>query len=183
MPARRSPRARARCCWCSTCGSTRTTSTSAIAVRISRITSSTSSPTTRRLPRNSDRTFAGRRGTHFRRATAPSDAYVVPAFATYIAKTPDSSPRRGRYRRGPLKPPLIASDNRQRHGLHRPPLLLNEGLSMLERMKIGTRLAVGFGLVSLVLAAVVVTGVTRLSALDDDIKTITRTNNVEIRHA
>jgi hypothetical protein len=54
---------------------------------------------------------------------------------------------------------------------------------MLERLKIGTRLAVGFGLVSLVLAAVVVTGVTRLAALDDDIKTITRTNNVEMRHA
>jgi methyl-accepting chemotaxis protein len=54
---------------------------------------------------------------------------------------------------------------------------------MLERMKIGTRLAVGFGLVSLVLAAVVVTGVTRLSLLDSDIKTITRTNNVEMRHA
>ncbi len=54
---------------------------------------------------------------------------------------------------------------------------------MLERMKIGTRLAVGFGLVSLVLAAVVVTGVTRLSLLDDDIKIITRTNNVEMRHA
>src|SRR5262245_13261214 len=54
---------------------------------------------------------------------------------------------------------------------------------MLERMKIGTRLAVGFGLVSLVLAAVVVTGVTRLTLLDDDIKTITRINNVEIRHA
>ncbi len=54
---------------------------------------------------------------------------------------------------------------------------------MLERMKIGTRLAVGFGLVSLVLAAVVVTGVTRLSLLDSDIKAITRTNNVEMRHA
>ena len=54
---------------------------------------------------------------------------------------------------------------------------------MLERMKIGTRLAVGFGLVSLVMAAVVVTGVTRLSLLDDDIKAITRTNNVEMRHA
>ncbi|MEJ0038179.1 MAG: methyl-accepting chemotaxis protein [Gammaproteobacteria bacterium] len=54
---------------------------------------------------------------------------------------------------------------------------------MLEKMKIGTRLALAFGLVSLVLAAVVVTGVTRLSLLDDDIKAITRTNNVEIRHA
>ena len=54
---------------------------------------------------------------------------------------------------------------------------------MLERMKIGTRLAAGFGLVSLVLAAVVITGVTRLSLLDGDIKNITRTNNVEIRHA
>ncbi len=54
---------------------------------------------------------------------------------------------------------------------------------MLERMKIGTRLAVGFVLVSLVLAAVVVTGVTRLSLLDEDVKNITRTNNVEIRHA
>src|SRR5436190_589564 len=54
---------------------------------------------------------------------------------------------------------------------------------MLERMKIGTRLAAAFGLVSLVLVAVVVTGVTRLALLDDDIKTITRINNVEIRHA
>jgi methyl-accepting chemotaxis protein len=54
---------------------------------------------------------------------------------------------------------------------------------MLEKMKIGTRLAVGFVLVSLVLAAVVVTGVTRLSLLDADVKNITRTNNVEIRHA
>jgi methyl-accepting chemotaxis protein len=54
---------------------------------------------------------------------------------------------------------------------------------MLERMKIGTRLAMGFGLVSLVMAAVVVTGVTRLSLLDDDIKAITRTNNVEMRNA
>jgi methyl-accepting chemotaxis protein len=54
---------------------------------------------------------------------------------------------------------------------------------MLERMKIGTRLAVAFSLVSLVLAAVVLTGVTRLSLLDDDIKAITRVNNVEIRHA
>src|SRR5262249_46951785 len=54
---------------------------------------------------------------------------------------------------------------------------------MLERMKIGTRLAVGFVLVSLVLAAVVITGVTRLSLLDGDVKNITRTNNVEIRHA
>src|SRR5690349_4302621 len=54
---------------------------------------------------------------------------------------------------------------------------------MLERMKIGTRLAVGFGVVSLLLAAVVVTGVMRLSLLDSDIKNITRTNNVEIRHA
>jgi methyl-accepting chemotaxis protein len=50
-------------------------------------------------------------------------------------------------------------------------------------MKIGTRLAAGFVLVSLVLAAVVVTGVTRLSLLDSDIKNITRINNVEIRHA
>ena len=54
---------------------------------------------------------------------------------------------------------------------------------MLERMKIGTRLAVGFVLVSLVLAAVVVTGVTRLSLLDGDVKNITRVNNVEIHHA
>jgi methyl-accepting chemotaxis protein len=54
---------------------------------------------------------------------------------------------------------------------------------MLERMKIGTRLGVAFGLVSLVLAAVVFIGVTRLSLLDADVKAITRTNNVEIRHA
>lgn len=54
---------------------------------------------------------------------------------------------------------------------------------MLERMKIGTRLAAGFGLVSVVLAAVVVVGVTRISLLDRDIDAITRTNNVEMRHA
>src|SRR5262245_58950517 len=55
--------------------------------------------------------------------------------------------------------------------------------SMLERLKIGTRLAAGFGLVSLVLAAVVVTGVSRLSLLDSDIRTITRVNDVAMRHA
>src|SRR5262249_23463244 len=58
-----------------------------------------------------------------------------------------------------------------------------ETTPMLERMKIGTRLGVAFGLVSLLLATVVFVGVTRLSALDADVKAITRTNNVEIRHA
>jgi methyl-accepting chemotaxis protein len=61
--------------------------------------------------------------------------------------------------------------------------LSNEGRVMLERLKIGTRLAAGFGLVSLVLAAVVVTGVSRITLLDDDIRTITRTNDVAMRHA
>ncbi len=54
---------------------------------------------------------------------------------------------------------------------------------MFESMKIGTRLTVGFGLVSLLLVAVIVTGLTRVALLDHDIQAITDVNNVEIRHA
>ncbi|MEJ1960922.1 MAG: methyl-accepting chemotaxis protein [Gammaproteobacteria bacterium] len=50
-------------------------------------------------------------------------------------------------------------------------------------MKIGTRLLVAFGLMAILLVAVVVVGVTRLASLDQDVKLITRINDAEIGHA
>ncbi len=54
---------------------------------------------------------------------------------------------------------------------------------MLEKMRIGTRLSLAFGLLAILLVAVVVTGATRLSLLDRDIKNITGVNNAEIGDA
>ena len=54
---------------------------------------------------------------------------------------------------------------------------------MLEKLKIGTRLFIAFGLIAVLLVAVVAIGVMRLASLDADIKTITSVNDAEIGHA
>ena len=54
---------------------------------------------------------------------------------------------------------------------------------MLERMKVGTRLAIAFGIVLALLIGVVVTGVGRMAAVNDLLHSITAENNVQARGA
>ncbi len=54
---------------------------------------------------------------------------------------------------------------------------------MFADMKVGTRLAMAFGAVLLLLVGVVVTGISRLSVVNDHLHAITDENNVESRYA
>ena len=54
---------------------------------------------------------------------------------------------------------------------------------MLEQMRVGTRLAIAFGVVVALLIGVVVTGVSRMAAVNDLLHSITAENNVESRYA
>ena len=54
---------------------------------------------------------------------------------------------------------------------------------MFRDMKVGARLAIAFAVVLLLMTSIIVVGVTRLSALNDEIDAITDVNNVEILHA
>jgi methyl-accepting chemotaxis protein len=54
---------------------------------------------------------------------------------------------------------------------------------MFRDMKVGVRLALAFAMVLVLMASIIVVGVTRLGALNDEIDAITDINNVEIRHA
>ncbi len=54
---------------------------------------------------------------------------------------------------------------------------------MLEQMKVGTRLTIAFGIVLALLVAVVVTGVSRMAAVDNLLHSITTENNVASRDA
>jgi methyl-accepting chemotaxis protein len=54
---------------------------------------------------------------------------------------------------------------------------------MFRDMKVGVRLALAFAMVLVLMASIIVVGVTRLGALNDEIDAITDVNNVEIQHA
>src|SRR5882757_6886177 len=54
---------------------------------------------------------------------------------------------------------------------------------MFADMKVGTRLAMAFGAVLLLLIGVVLTGVSRMSLVNDHLHSITTENNVEAREA
>ena len=54
---------------------------------------------------------------------------------------------------------------------------------MFRDMKVGVRLALAFAAVLLLMTSIIVVGVTRLGALNDEIDAITDVNNVEIQHA
>jgi methyl-accepting chemotaxis protein len=54
---------------------------------------------------------------------------------------------------------------------------------MFRDMKVGVRLALAFAMVLVLMAGIIVVGVTRLSALNDEIDAITDVNNVEIQRA
>ncbi|MEA3182234.1 MAG: methyl-accepting chemotaxis protein [Gammaproteobacteria bacterium] len=54
---------------------------------------------------------------------------------------------------------------------------------MFSNMKVGARLAIAFGLVIVLLAAIVAVGVNRMATINDGIRTITDKNNVEMAHA
>ena len=54
---------------------------------------------------------------------------------------------------------------------------------MFREMKVGVRLALAFAMVLVLMAGIIVVGVTRLGALNDEIDAITDVNNVEIQRA
>lgn len=54
---------------------------------------------------------------------------------------------------------------------------------MFRDMKVGVRLALAFGMVLVLMASIIVVGVARLGALNDEIDAITDVNNVQIQHA
>jgi methyl-accepting chemotaxis protein len=54
---------------------------------------------------------------------------------------------------------------------------------MFSGMKVGARLAIAFGVVIILLLAIVAVGVNRLAAINDGVRTITEENNVEMLHA
>ena len=54
---------------------------------------------------------------------------------------------------------------------------------MFSSMKVGTRLAIAFGLVVVLLGAVLTVGVNRLALINEGVRTITQQNNVETAHA
>jgi methyl-accepting chemotaxis protein len=54
---------------------------------------------------------------------------------------------------------------------------------MFADMKVGVRLALAFAMVLVLMTSIIVVGVTRLGALNDEIDAITDINNVEIQHA
>ena len=54
---------------------------------------------------------------------------------------------------------------------------------MFRDMKVGVRLALAFAAVLVLMTSIIVVGVTRLGALNDEIDAITDVNNVEIQHA
>jgi len=54
---------------------------------------------------------------------------------------------------------------------------------MFSSMKVGTRLAIAFGLVVVLLGAVLTVGINRLAQINEGMRTITQENNVEIAHA
>src|SRR3954454_13635944 len=54
---------------------------------------------------------------------------------------------------------------------------------MFSSMKVGTRLGIAFGLVVVLLGAVLTVGVNRLALINEGMRTITQENNVEIAHA
>src|SRR5690348_13056438 len=56
-------------------------------------------------------------------------------------------------------------------------------IAMFRDMKVGVRLALAFAMVLTLMVAIVVVGVTRLAALNEEIDAITDVNDVEIRHA
>src|SRR5882762_1157074 len=58
-----------------------------------------------------------------------------------------------------------------------------EDRKMFADMKVGTRLAMAFGAVLLLLIGVVLTGVSRMSLVNDHLHSITTENNVEAREA
>jgi methyl-accepting chemotaxis protein len=58
-----------------------------------------------------------------------------------------------------------------------------ESQSMFQNMKVSTRLALAFGIVLVLLLAVIGVGVSRMQLIDDKMKDITDVNDVEIRHA
>src|SRR5882757_4473241 len=54
---------------------------------------------------------------------------------------------------------------------------------MFSSMKVGTRLAIAFGLVVVLLGAVLMVGVNRLALINEGVRTITQENNVEMNLA
>src|SRR3954462_12386629 len=54
---------------------------------------------------------------------------------------------------------------------------------MFADMKVGVGLALAFAMVLVLMTSIIVVGVTRLGALNDEIDAITDVNNVEIQHA
>jgi len=54
---------------------------------------------------------------------------------------------------------------------------------MFSSMKVGARLAIAFGLVVVLLGAVLIVGVTRLALINEGVRSITQENNVEMAHA
>src|SRR5262245_11099949 len=54
---------------------------------------------------------------------------------------------------------------------------------MFQDMKVGTRLALAFGVVLVLLVGVIMVGVSRMASINEALRTITEENNEQIRHA
>jgi methyl-accepting chemotaxis protein len=54
---------------------------------------------------------------------------------------------------------------------------------MFKDMRVGTRLAFAFGLVVVLLIAVLILATTRMTSINESLRQITEINNEEIRHA
>ena len=54
---------------------------------------------------------------------------------------------------------------------------------MFSSMKVGTRLAIAFGIVVVLLGTIIAVGVNRMAAVNEGLRVVTEENNVEIAHA
>src|ERR1700755_3490232 len=54
---------------------------------------------------------------------------------------------------------------------------------MFSSMKVGTRLAIAFGVVVVLLSAVIAVGVNRMAAINEGLRVVTKEKNAEMAHA
>src|SRR5947209_6413388 len=54
---------------------------------------------------------------------------------------------------------------------------------MFSSMRVGTRLAIAFGVVVVLLAAVIFVGVNRMASINEGLRVVTEENNAEVLHA
>ncbi len=54
---------------------------------------------------------------------------------------------------------------------------------MFSSMKVGTRLAIAFAIVVVLLGAIITVGVNRMAAINEGLRAVTEENNAEMAHA